>query len=130
MGVERTGRQFRHRLWQSLKFKENELNASIINKSISDNWEVPIEIDHNDVEFIFHYWKCRCAFSLYITHQNPCQVEVKLIRWEKSKSACISNLLPLCLSCYKQVTDDKEMLHSNIIDNIQPKLQFLETKLL
>merc|ERR1719232_1596910 len=115
--AERTGRQFRHRLWQHLKYKP-----------------IQIDVDVDDVEFIFHYWNCTCAFVPYVAHSFLCRADLELMRWDISKPAAIYNLLPLCPACCNKfnITESSviDMLGQHAAQRIQSKLLYLQHKFL
>ena len=97
VGVERIGRNVRHRLFQHLKTREKKLEEKLrpslrvgSDAYTTDGIYVgPVQIDSDDVEYLMaELWKNKCAVS-----GERLGAALELYRWDKRRPAAPNNLV-------------------------------------
>ena len=85
---ERIGRTVRNRIYQHLGSRENKIASGTLVTAGDATYTGPIEIDNDDVEFLYGVWRNRCA----VTGARIGAV-LALVRWDASKPATTDNLV-------------------------------------
>jgi tRNA threonylcarbamoyladenosine dehydratase len=100
---ERVGRGVRHKMYQLLQRREDKITKDALSKSESveydrndwrgvmvdeGTWVGPVQIDTDDVEYLMHIWRNRCA----VTGARLGTV-LELVRWDMSKPSHCDNLV-------------------------------------
>ncbi|KAL3905719.1 MAG: hypothetical protein SGILL_009562 [Bacillariaceae sp.] len=98
MTGERVGRNVRHKIYQHLNTREQRIKKGEIN--IDASFVGPLEIDHDDVEYLLGVWRNRCA----VTGQRL-GATLSLARWDLSKPATSDNLVLLSAHALQQLDE-------------------------
>ena len=60
---ERVGRNVRNRIYQNLVNRENKIASGKLVITDGATYTGPVEIDHDDVEYLYGVWRNRCAIT-------------------------------------------------------------------
>lgn len=85
---ERIGRNVRNRIYQHLTSREQKIGSGKLELEASAAYAGPVEIDHEDVDYLMGVWRNRCA----VTGAKLGTV-LALARWDTSKPATTDNLV-------------------------------------
>jgi tRNA A37 threonylcarbamoyladenosine dehydratase len=110
---ERIGRNVRNRMFQHLQRRELQITNGTLDVGASFNG--PIQIDHNDIEYLMGVWRNRCA----VTGARLGTV-LELVRWDLSKPATTFNLVLMAVHAFKAYD---EQGRSSIPEHVQRRIE-------
>jgi len=115
---ERVGRNVRHKVFQQFKTREQRLASGALTIHGGATHTGPIEIDSDDVEYLYGIWRNKCA----ITGAKIGAV-LGLVRWDTSKPATPYNLVLVSRPAQKKLDEQgKESIDSFVRARIEQRL--------
>jgi tRNA A37 threonylcarbamoyladenosine dehydratase len=115
---ERVGRNVRNRIFQHLKRREDQINDGRLLGEREGVYRGPIEIDHDDIEYLLGVWRNRCG----VTGARLGTV-LELVRWDLSKPASAENLVIMSAHALKAYDEKgREGIPSEIQQRIEERL--------
>jgi tRNA A37 threonylcarbamoyladenosine dehydratase len=88
MTGERVGRNVRHKIYQHLNTREQKITKGELQIAGGVSYTGPLEIDHDDVEYLLGVWRNRCGVT-----GTRLGTTLSLVRWDTSKPATTDNLV-------------------------------------
>mmetsp|Transcript_25748 Transcript_25748/g.60653 ORF Transcript_25748/g.60653 Transcript_25748/m.60653 type:complete len:486 (+) Transcript_25748:143-1600(+) len=85
---ERIGRNIRHKIFQQYGSREKKIASGDLKIAGGASYTGPIEIDSDDVEYLYGVWRNRCAVT-----SAKIGAVLGLVRWDTSKPATADNLV-------------------------------------
>lgn len=115
---ERVGRNVRHKVFQQFNTREQRLASGALTIYGGASHTGPIEIDSDDVEYLYGIWRNKCA----ITGAKIGAV-LGLVRWDTSKPATSDNLVLVSRPAQKKLDEQgKESIDSFVRARIEQRL--------
>ena len=98
---ERVGRNVRHKVFQQFQTREQKLAKGSLVIHDPLGYTGPVEIDGDDVEYLYGIWKNKCA----ITGAKIGAV-LGLVRWDLSRPATSDNLVLVSRPAMKKLDEE------------------------